>query len=130
MHYRAYSYSYLHEVTDHLPPHSYRYAHQQNWTPEFELQDFFGQILCFLIVNIPPSPEHSIEAKSFIYAAIHEVRISEPATDRCRINYYQDLGPMVLVDLDQVKCVVGCIRDRNKWAIIDQSGPLVQVHVT
>jgi hypothetical protein len=107
-----------------------RYAHQRNRTPEFELQDFFGQILRFLIINIPPSPKHSIEAESFIYAAIHEVRISEPATDRCRINFYQHMGPTVLVDLNQVKCVVGRIWDRNKWAIIDRSGSLVQVHVT
>jgi hypothetical protein len=96
-----------------------QYACRRNQTPEFELQDFFGQILCFLIINIPPSPEHSIEAKSFIYAAIHEVKISKPATDQHRINYYQDLGPTVLVDLNQVKCVVGHIRDHNKWAIID-----------
>jgi len=96
-----------------------QYGCQQNQTPEFELQYFFGQILCFLIINIPPSPEHSIEAESFIYAAIHEVRISEPATDHCRINYYQHLGPMVLVDPNQVKCVVRHIRDHNKWAIID-----------
>ena len=102
-----------------------RYAHQRYWTPEFELQDFFGQILHFIVINIPPSPEHNIEAKSFIYAAIREVRISEPATDHCRINYYQDLGPTVSVDLNQVKCVVGRIRDRDKWAIIDQSGSLV-----
>ena len=105
------------------------YAHQRNQAPEFELQDFFGQILCFLIINISPSPEHSIEAESFIYAAIHEVRISEPATDHCRINYYQHMGPMVLVDLNQVKCVVGCIWDRNQWAIIDWSESLVQAHV-
>ena len=96
-----------------------RYAHQQNWAPEFELQDFFGQILCFLVINIPPSPEHSIEAESFIYTAIHKVRISEPATDCCKINYYQHMGPMVLVDLNQVKCVVRHIWDHNKWAIID-----------
>ena len=82
------------------------YARQQNWAPEFELQDFFGQILHFLIINIPPSPKHSIEAESFIYAAIHKVRISEPATDCYRINYHQHMGPMVLVDLNQVKCVV------------------------
>ena len=102
-----------------------QYACQQYQTPEFELQDFFGQILHFLVVNIPPSPEHSIEAESLIYAAIHEVKISEPAMDHCRINYYQDLRPTTLVDLNQVKCVVGRIRDRGKWAIIDRSGSLV-----
>jgi hypothetical protein len=102
-----------------------RYARQRYRTPEFELQDFFGQILRFLVVNIPPSPKHGIEAESVIYAAIREVRISEPATNCCRINYYQDLGPTALVDLNQVKCVVGRIRDRDKWAIIDRSESLV-----
>ncbi|KAF8232651.1 hypothetical protein L208DRAFT_1270974, partial [Tricholoma matsutake] len=48
--------------------------------------------------------------------------------DHCRINYYQHLGPMVLGDLNQVKCVVRCIRDCNKWAIIDRSGSLVTVN--
>jgi hypothetical protein len=105
------------------------FAHRRRQVPQFELRDFFGQILRFLIVDIPHAPEHGIEADSFIYAAIKQVKISEPATDHCRINYYEDLGPTELVDLDQVKCVIGRIMDRGKWAIIDRSKSLAQVHI-
>ena len=83
------------------------------------MQDFIGQILCFLIVNIPHSPEHGIEADSFMYVAIRQVKISKATMNHCRINYYEDLGPVVLVNLNQVKCVVGHITDCGKWAIID-----------
>ena len=37
----------------------------------FELQDFFGQVLCFLVVNIPPSLDHGIEAQSLVHAVIN-----------------------------------------------------------
>jgi hypothetical protein len=45
-----------------------KFAHLPRRAPEFELQDFFGQILRFVIVDIPHSPIHEIEADSFIYA--------------------------------------------------------------
>jgi hypothetical protein len=52
---------------------------------------------------------------------IHQVKISEPATNQCRINYYENFGPMEFIDLNQVKCVVRRIKDHNKWSIVDQS---------
>jgi hypothetical protein len=103
-----------------------KFAHLPRRAPEFELQDFFGQILRFVIVDIPHSPVHDIEANSFIYAFINQVKISEPATNQWGINYYEDLGPTEFVDLNQVKCVVGRIKDRNKWSIIDRSKLLAQ----
>ncbi|KAF8229154.1 hypothetical protein L208DRAFT_1288016, partial [Tricholoma matsutake] len=62
----------------------------------------------------------------FIYAFINQVKISEPATNQCGINYYEDLGPMEFVDLNQIKCVVGRIKDHGRWSIIDQSRLLSQ----
>ena len=102
--------------------------HQRRREPEFELRNFFGQILRLFVINIPASPQHEIREDSFIYAAIHQANISEPATDHCGINYYQQLGPVVVVDLSSVQCVVGRIRDHNKWAIVDRSGSLAQIH--
>ena len=46
---------------------------------------------------------------------------STPATDHCGINYYEDLGPMEFVDLNQIECIVRCIKDHGKWSITDQS---------
>ena len=103
-----------------------KFAHIPRRAPEFELQDFFGQILRFVIVNIPHSPIHNIKGDSFIYAFINQVKISEPATNQSRINYYEDLGLMEFVDLNQVNCVVGRIKDRSKWSIIDRSKLLAQ----
>ncbi|KAI0289703.1 hypothetical protein B0F90DRAFT_1641478 [Multifurca ochricompacta] len=103
-----------------------KFAHLPHRAPEFHLQDFFGKILCFVIVDIPHSPIHNIKADSFIYAFISQVKISEPATNQCGINYYKDLGPTEFVGLNQIKCVVGCIKDCGKWSIIDQSRLLAQ----
>jgi hypothetical protein len=77
---------------------------------------------------MPASPEHEITADSFIYTTTKQAKIMEPATDHCRINFYEELGPVEMVDLNQVKCVVGCIWDCGKWAIIDQTDSLVQTH--
>jgi hypothetical protein len=104
-----------------------KFAHLPRRAPEFELQDFFGQILCFIIVNIPHSPIHNIKADSFIYTLINQVKISELATNSCGINYYKNLGPMEFVDLNQVKCVVGHIKDHSKWSIIDRSKLLAHI---
>ena len=103
-----------------------KFAHLPRRAPEFELQDFFGQILRFVIVDIPHSPIHNIEADSFIYAFINQVKISELATNQCGINYYEDLGPTEFVDLNQIRCVVGRIEDRGRWSIIDRSKLLSQ----
>ena len=50
-----------------------KFAHLPYRAPEFELQDFFGQILHFIIVDIPHSPIYKIKAGSFIYALINQV---------------------------------------------------------
>jgi hypothetical protein len=96
-----------------------KFAHLPHRTPEFEWQDFFGQILRFIIVDIPHSPIHNIEANSFVYTFINQVKISELATNQCGINYYEELGPMEFVDLNQIQCVVGCIKDCGRWSIVD-----------
>jgi hypothetical protein len=74
----------------------------------------------------PHSPIHKIKAGSFIYAFINQVKNLEPATDQSGINYYKDLGPTEFVDLNQVECIVGHIKDHSKWSIIDRSKLLVQ----
>ena len=74
------------------------------------------------MIDIPDLPAHNIQTQVLIYAAIRQAKISKPSKDNFRIDYYEELGRLDIVDLNQVKCVVGRIRDRNKWAIIDRSG--------
>lgn len=100
-----------------------KYAHSRRREPEFVCKTFFGQVLRFLVVDIDMSSSrrHDIESGKFIYAAIHEANISEPANQRCPINYYQNLGRTELVNLNMVQCLIGRIKDRNRWALVDRN---------
>jgi hypothetical protein len=54
---------------------------------------------------------------TIILALIQEVK----ATLRNGIHYYKEFGVNEVVDLNTVQCVVGRVRDRDEWAIIDRS---------
>jgi hypothetical protein len=106
-----------------------KYANQRRRAPEFEWRDFYGQILRFLVVNIPNSSQ-GIEADSELlaYAVIREVRLLDEVAGE--IKYYKDFGSVVFVDINQVKCVIGRVMDRGKWAIIDRHpNTLTQEHL-
>lgn len=107
-----------------------KYANHRRRAPKFEMHNFYGQILQFLVVDIPDSPQagHGIEAESLAYAVIRQVNLLDEVAGG--IKYYKDLGSIAFVDLNQVKCVIGRIMDRGKWAIIDRcTNTLTQEHV-
>ena len=81
---------------------------------------YFGFLLStFLILRLTMSQaDHGIEAQSLAYAVIRQVNLLDEVAGG--IKYYKDLGPIVSVDLNQVKCVIGRIMDWGKWVIIDQ----------
>jgi len=106
-----------------------KFAHRPRQAPQFELQDFFGQVLRFIVVNIPLSIDHEIEAQSLVYAVINEVKVLDHGTDFYG-RFYQATGPTVFVDLDQVQCVIGRVLDRGKWAIVDRSTSVAQIYHT
>jgi hypothetical protein len=89
-----------------------KFAHQPCQAPQFELQDFFGQVLHFLVVNIPPSLNHGIEAQSLVYAVINEIEVLDHGTNL--YHFYQATGSIVTIDLNQVQCVIG-------WILIEAS---------
>ena len=41
--------------------------------------------------------------------------------------YYKELGIEEVVDLTTVQCVVGRIKHRGEWAIVDRSNVAIQV---
>jgi hypothetical protein len=89
-----------------------KFAHQPHQGPQFELQDFFGQVLCFLVVNIPPSLNHGIKVQSLVYAVINEIKVLDHGTNL--YHFYQATGPIVIIDLNQVQGVIGWIFDQGK----------------
>jgi hypothetical protein len=89
-------------------------------------------VLRFIVVNIPLSIDHGIEAQSLIYAVIDEVKVLDQAYGGTKLygRFYQATGPIVFVDLDQVQCVIGRIFDRGKWAIVDRSTSVAEIYHT
>ena len=99
-----------------------RYAHHRRRTPDFEVQNFFGQLKHILLVELPLAQELNVAAlTTVILALIQEVK----ATLRDGIYYYKEFGVEEVVDLSTVQCVVGRIRDRTEWAIVDWSDSTV-----
>jgi hypothetical protein len=86
-----------------------KFAHQPCQAPQFELQDFFGQVFHFLVVNIPPSLDYGIKVQSLVYVVINKFKALDHGTNVC--HFYQATGPIVTIDLNQVQCVIGWIFD-------------------
>jgi hypothetical protein len=88
-----------------------KFAHRPRQAPQFELQYFFGQVLRFLvaIVNIPSSLDHGIEAQCLAYAITNEIKVLDHETNL--YCFYHAMGPTVIIDLNQVQCVIGQIFD-------------------
>jgi len=61
------------------------------------------------------------EPTTVILALIREVK----ATLREGIYYYKEFGIEEVVDMKTVQCVVGRVKDRGEWAIIDRSDSTV-----
>jgi hypothetical protein len=113
------------------------YAHVQRKKSKFELRNLFGQLLRVFVVDIPEALRGAegaeeldeegadLQPTQWIYAVIRSVKISE--MDSFGINYYEETGEIEIVDLEMVQCVVGRIRDRNRWAIVDRSRSSVQL---
>ena len=46
------------------------------------------------------------------------------------IPYYKEHGPIEVVDLNLVQCLVGRVWDRGEWGIIDRSGVMAYTLIT
>jgi hypothetical protein len=58
-----------------------KFAHRPCQASQFELQDFFGQVLRFLVVNISPSPNYGIKVQLLVYAVINEIKVLDHGTN-------------------------------------------------
>lgn len=88
---------------------------------------FYGQLLRIFQADIPASPElDTPEAQTIIFVTIRECNVT--AVDKhLGIPYYKEMGALEVVDLQNVQCGVGRVRDaRGVWGIIDRSGPLAR----
>jgi hypothetical protein len=95
-----------------------RHAHRTRKTPDFEEQNFFGQLGRILVLELPSARKLRLaKPTTVIVAVIREVK----AKLKDGIYYYKEFGLDVVVDLETIQCVVGRIQDRGEWALIDRS---------
>lgn len=95
-----------------------RHARHRRKTPEFEEKIFFGQLNRILLLDLPQMPQLPLaEPTTLILAVIQQVK----ATLRDGLYYYKDFGADEVVDLNTVQCVVGRVKDRGEWTIVDRS---------
>ncbi|KAL7280964.1 hypothetical protein ACG7TL_005913 [Trametes sanguinea] len=104
-----------------------KYAHLRNRPSEYEPRDFYGQLRNIYVVDLPASRDLKTTSPStLLLAAVRTVTTKCP-TDLA-MPFYRKEGPLEVIDLAAVQCVVGRVYDsrRNWWAIIDRSGPYAQ----
>lgn len=104
-----------------------KYEHIPSRKPEFVPTEYFGQLCKILVAELPARIISSItEPKTVVLAIIspREVTTETPL----RIPYYTETitaAPRA-VDMNTVMCLVGRIKDRGRWAIVDRSGDLAR----
>jgi len=93
----------------------------------FEATKYFGQLISTLVVELLPGIIPSIPQSKTLVLAIIGTRNTMLETP-LKIPYYTEPREATVsaVDINTLMCLVGRIKDRGRWAIIDRSGDLAR----
>ncbi|KAJ7433126.1 hypothetical protein B0H11DRAFT_2376974, partial [Mycena galericulata] len=97
-------------------------ARRQRLAPRYVLTTFYGQLQNIFVVKLPPAAELELEEETtLILAAIKKCEIE--AHNDLDMHYYRKDGPVEVVDISSIQCLVGRFRttDKKHWVIIDRS---------
>ena len=86
-----------------------------------EPQVFFGQLQNIFVIGLDPSPALKLfKRTNLTLAAIYSC--ANPHIEaKNGIYYYLWEGPIEVVDINCVQCLVGHIKNGNGWVVVDQS---------
>lgn len=97
----------------------------------YEQQTFYGELQRIFAIELDAIPSVNQEPQTLILGVIRTcIMTGKHAT--LDIHYYSKDGPLEVVDITAVACVVGRIKDigstagTTRWAIIDRSGALLR----
>ena len=107
-----------------------KYARQARLQPKFELQTFYGRLEHIFVIRFKeryPDRRQGDDCPLFL-VAIRTCTLDDPdpQLQALDIHFYSLEGPLHIIDITSLQCLVGQIRDRNRWAIIDCSGSLAR----
>jgi hypothetical protein len=87
-----------------------------------EPQVFFGQLQHTFVVKLQASPALGLQQQTTLILAGIRTCFNPQLIGENDIYYYSREGPLEVVDIECVKCLVGRVKDGNEWAIVDRSG--------
>ncbi len=93
-----------------------------------EERTFYGQLQRILAIDLKPIPTAvpSKTAPSTLVLGVIRTCTIEGDHSVLDIHFYKNLGRVEVVDLTTIQCVVGRVRDRGRFGIIDRSGTLAR----
>ncbi|KAF8883872.1 hypothetical protein BD779DRAFT_1405059, partial [Infundibulicybe gibba] len=83
----------------------------RNRPVDFEKRSYYGQVIHFLVLSLP---------STLILAAITPIKPMTQSANGLRMPSYTELGPIEVVDASTIDCVVGRVKDRHTWTIIER----------
>ena len=109
-----------------------RFARQKERRPEFVLETFFGQLEHLFCIRLPECRDLGINTGTTILIAAIRTSVMDKNLNHkgLGLHPYSRLGALNFVDLMNVQCLVGRVRDRNHWTILDRSGTLARAVYT
>jgi hypothetical protein len=90
-------------------------------------ETFYGQLQHIFVVKMPAAPQllaGIANPEILILASILTCDIEEK--NDLDMHYYKTHGRTEVVDITTVQCLVGRVKDRGSWTIIDRSGNLAR----
>ncbi|KAJ7028358.1 hypothetical protein C8F04DRAFT_1291327 [Mycena alexandri] len=106
-------------------------ARNKRLAPRYVASSFYGQLQNIFVVKLPPAAELELtEETTFILAAVTECKVT--AQNSLDMHYYRKEGPLQVVDITSIQCLVGRVQTVNQkewaleWVVIDRSGSLAR----
>ena len=93
----------------------------------FKATEYFGQLSTILVTELPSGIIPSITQPKRVVLAIISPRKTTNESS-LGIPYYAEPNKVTprAVDMNTVMCLVGRIKDRGRWAIVDRSGDMAR----
>ncbi|PPQ82425.1 hypothetical protein CVT26_013426 [Gymnopilus dilepis] len=102
-----------------------RNARSRKKAPEYVPETFYGQLRRIFVLEMPASDElGTTESQTLILGSILTCKI-EMQND-LDMHYFKQYRGTEVVDISTIQCLVGRVKDRGWWVIIDRSGKLAR----
>jgi hypothetical protein len=101
------------------------YAHRHTVESVFRPKAFYGRLEHLVALTLPPIPRFKLrQSETLFLAAVTLCKIEQENVNGLDMHLYSQDGPLEVIDLDCVQCLVGRVFSRGKWTIFDRSGAL------